>query len=251
MDYSRYYLRFHDDTPQHRLNRIAHYRRILTPHLPEKKDAQFLDVGCGMGFAMHALLDMGYTEVTGVDCDETQFMFCKNGGLNVTLSKDTVGFLETRTSTYECVLCLDVIEHIPVGAQLSFVAAVLSSLQPGGKLICTVPNANSAVAARWRYNDWTHTSSFTEHSLDFLLFNAGFRKIQIVGYELAALPRTTWLPVAGARRWWVLRFFRLLRRLEMIAELGRAQGRTIPLSLNLFGVATRPSSDAGAKSPPL
>jgi hypothetical protein len=40
-----------------------------------------------------------------------------------------------------------------------------------------VPNANSIVSSRWRYNDYTHFTSFTEHSLYFVLKNAGLDEI--------------------------------------------------------------------------
>ena len=40
-----------------------------------------------------------------------------------------------------------------------------------------MPNANSIVSSRWRYNDYTQFTSFTEHSLYFVLKNAGLDEI--------------------------------------------------------------------------
>jgi hypothetical protein len=105
--------------------------------------------------------------------------------------------------------------------------------------VLTVPNANASLGMRWRYNDWTHTASFTEHSLDFVLFNAGFRKINVSPAEFVRRPKWYFLPIGGARHWWAFCFFRLFRRLEMMAELGPEQGRQVPLSLNLLAVADR------------
>ena len=101
--------------------------------------------------------------------------------------------------------------------------------------MCTVPNANSALASRWRYVCWTHCTSFTEHSLDFLLYNSGFREIEIDGLELMAPPRS----IQGYLRLILKKAFRGIRRLEMATELGRREARDIPLALNLRGVAVK------------
>ncbi|MBI5383521.1 MAG: class I SAM-dependent methyltransferase [Verrucomicrobia bacterium] len=238
IDYTRYYLKWHADTEEHRAATRAFYTRILKPHLPPDRKARMLDVGCGMGFALLALRELGYPSVSGVDCDEGQVAAAQAQGLDVQLVNDTAAHLRARAGQYDTILALDVIEHVPVEAQLDFVAALGEALAMGGRLICTVPNANSAVAARWRYNDWTHHSSFTEHSLDFLLFNGGFNAIETAAVEFVERPPRAWWPRGGVRHWWAFRFFRSWRRLELMAELGPEQGRSVPMSLNLLAVAS-------------
>lgn len=239
-DYTRYYRTWHPDTPEHRLAMIAFNRRILAPHLPADLGAPMVDVGCGGGFAMLALRELGYRTVTGIDADEGQVATCRSRGLAVEMATDTAGWLRSRAGAFQVILLLDVLEHVPVAEQLDFVSALAGALEAGGRLICSVPNANAALAGRWRYNDWTHQSSFTEHSLDFLLFNGGFGEITVSALEFMQRPRNAWWPLAsGARHWWAFRFFRLWRRLEMMAELGPQQGRGVPLSLNLLGVARK------------
>jgi len=122
---------------------------------------------------------------------------------------------------------------------LDLLRSIHQSLKPGGRLILTVPNANSSLSARWRYIDWTHETSFTEHSLDFILSNAGFGQIDIRGSEFNRRPPLPFLPISGSRHWWAFCFFRLFRRLEMMAELGPDQGRKVPLSLNLLAIADK------------
>ena len=219
---------------------VAYYQRVLKDHLPGTREAKVLDVGCGMGFAMLALRETGFTSVQGVETDEGQATSCKDKGLDVVLTQDTGAFLKTKPSFYQLILALDLIEHIPVREQLEFVSAMSAALVPGGKLICTVPNANSILAARYRYICWTHQCSFTEHSLDFLLYNAGFCEIKVMEVESIQRPAHCWWPRGGVRHWWAFRFFRLWRRLEMMAELGPQQGRAVPLSLNLLAIAHKP-----------
>jgi SAM-dependent methyltransferase len=239
IDYTRHYRKWHTDSPEHRANQGAYYRRVLAGHLPEDRSARILDVGCGMGFTMLALKDLGFKSMSGVDCDEGQVASSQAKGLEVSLTDDTTGFLNLKRLHFELILAFDVIEHVPREQQLEFVQAIFGALVPGGKLLCTVPNANSAIGGRWRYIDWTHHCSFTEHSLDFLLSNAGFSNIQVSEVEFIERPNLFWLPISGARHWWAFRFFRLWRRLQMMAELGPEQGRVVPLSLNLLASARK------------
>jgi SAM-dependent methyltransferase len=238
-DYSRIYLKFHSDTPEHIQRMMDYYTSIWARFLPSDRKAKTLDIGCGMGFALMALRRLGFDDVVGVESDQSQATSCRAKGLKVDLTSNTLTYLQERAGQFDVILALDLIEHIPVGEQLPFVHAVFNALAPRGVLICTVPNANSTLASRYRYICWTHTSAFTEHSLDFLLFNAGFEDIQVSGYDAFKRPRYPWLPIGGTRHWWAFRFFRLVRRLQMMAELGPEQGRAVPLSLNLLGVARK------------
>ena len=241
IDYSHYYRRWHPETPEHQAEMSAFYRRVLGPHLPTDKSAAVLDVGCGGGYALAALREMGFTRLTGVESDAGQVVSCVKKGLSVEHAADTIAFLRDRAGQFQLLLCLDVIEHVPHDDQLRFVTALVAALAPGGRLICTVPNANSTLAGRWRYIDLTHECSFTEHSLDLLLHSAGFTDIHVGEVEFLTRPANWWLPFAsGARHWWAFRFFRTWRRLEVMAELGPQHGRTVPLSLNLLGIARKP-----------
>ena len=242
LDYAHYYRRWHPETPEHQAEMSAFYRRLLGPHLPGDKAAAILDVGCGGGYALTALKELGFTRSRGVESDAGQAESCTKKGLSVELAGDTIAFLEQRAGQFQLLLCLDVIEHVPHDVQLPFTAALAGALAPGGTLVCTVPNASAALASHWRHNDWTHHASFTACSLDFLLHHAGFTDIRVGETEFHTRPANWWLPLAsGARHCWAFRFFRTWRRLEVMAELGPQQGRTVPLSLNLLGVARKPA----------
>jgi SAM-dependent methyltransferase len=243
IDYTRHYRKWHDTSEEHATGMAAHIGRLIWPHLSPETMGPALDVGCGMGFAMRALRCVGYSDIEGIDRDAGQVAGARSLGLVATEVRDTLAWLRARRKHYAVVLCLDVIEHVPVEDQLPFVHAMQEALREGGRLICTVPNANSALAARWRYIDWTHTSSFTEPSLDLLLYSAGFRDIRIVPGEVERRLPMPWLP----RKAWAVhlawRACRAFRRLELMAELGAAQARHIPLSLNLLAVASRQPMD--------
>lgn len=238
VDYTRYYRHWHDDSVAHRADMSRYLGTLLGPFLPSSKEGKVLDVGCGMGFAMTALHDLGFRSVSGIDIDPGQVAAAQKQGLDVEKVSDSIEFLNHHPGGYDLILCMDVIEHVPVAVQMAFATALRTALAEGGSLICSAPNANSSLAARWRYGDWTHTSSFTEHSLDFLLFNAGFSEIRIVPGEIArSFPKTLSFPAIASYIAW--RFFRTMRRIELMAELGTKIGRAIPLSINLLGIASR------------
>jgi len=217
----------------------SHHQRILKPHLPLNPDSAVLDVGCGMGFALESLRQLGYRHLEGFDTDNNQVALAQKGGLPVVWAENPLSFLAERAGSKDLILCLDVLEHVPKTGQLGFASAIRQALKPGGRLILTVPNASAALASRWRYIDWTHETSFTEHSIDFLLFNSGFSKISVFASEFGVRPKWIFLPRKSTLLWALFQFYRLWRRGEMIAELGPEQGRAIPLSLKLLVVADR------------
>jgi cyclopropane fatty-acyl-phospholipid synthase-like methyltransferase len=241
VDYTYHYRKFNRGGEEQEKQVAIFYRRMLKDHLPENKSARILDLGCGAGLLLRALKEFGYANLRGVERDAGQAEAARARGFEVDVTNDTPAWLNERRGSFDFVISTDVLEHVPVAEQIPFVAAIQASLAEGGVFLCTVPNANSALASRWRYIDWTHTCSFTEISLDFLLHHGGLETQSIGEVEFMEMPRFWWAPRRGwfyfaackAVRWW--------RRVEMMSELGPAPGRAIPLSLNLLAVARKVS----------
>lgn len=253
LEYSRYYSIYHNDSQSHQRWQIEFNRRILGMHLSELRGTPALDIGCGMGFTMLFLQQEGYHPVQGIDIDAGQVAASLRKGLDVVQVDDASAFIDQQGQRYGMIVAMDVLEHMTPNEQLVVLRSAYRALLPGGRFICSVPNANSTIAARQRYNDFTHHTSFTEHSLDFLLFNGGFRQIEIDSYEFFlpahkknigpadfARPRhfLSYL-IRDYLRWSLFGLVRGWRRIEMMGELGFETGRAIPLSLNLLGIATK------------
>lgn len=231
-DYERVYGKWHSYEPAHVAVMRAHFERLAGDALPADRGARVLDVGCAMGFALLWLRDLGFA-AEGVDRDEGLVRQCRARQLEASCTADTAAWLAERPGRYALVLAFDVIEHLPPEGQLALCRAIRAALAPGGRLVCTVPNANSALAARWRYQCWTHRASFTETSLDYLLFQAGFRDITVGGAEHVDPARSP----QGRLRELLRAAFRAAHRLELAAELGWRAARGIPLTPNLRAVA--------------
>src|SRR5215472_12832898 len=112
LDYSYHYRKWHSDTPEHVSSMVSFYERILSAYLPQDKAASILDVGCGMGFALLALKQLGFREIAGIDTDPGQVASCKAKGLAVTQCADSVEFLKSNPGRYGMILALDLLEHI-------------------------------------------------------------------------------------------------------------------------------------------
>lgn len=207
-DYSIYYKRFHDESETHAERIAAWLYEYLLPDLPTDRSASILDIGCGFGFALRALRNAGYRNVSGLETSAQQADVAARAGFNVTVVDDTEKFLSENPRDYDLILLLDVLEHVPVANQISLLSAICKSLRPGSRLILTVPNANSPLASRWRYNDFTHASCFTEHSINFVLLNAGFGNVVLDNTKtLGKFPSRWWAKdCRGAVRKWLVRY---------------------------------------------
>jgi len=141
-DYTQHYLKWHKNTEAHRQEMAIFYNLLIGPYVPKDLNAAILDVGCGMGFALHFLRLQGYKNITGIDADPGQVRFANENLLPVTHVADSVTFLKATPNKIDCVLCLDVLEHVPKKFHLDLLRSIHQSLKPGGRLILTVPNAN-------------------------------------------------------------------------------------------------------------
>jgi 2-polyprenyl-3-methyl-5-hydroxy-6-metoxy-1,4-benzoquinol methylase len=166
---------------------------IIKPHLNLQHNASILDIGCGFGFSLMALKNLGYTNLTGIEISKEQSDIAKKNGFNVILTSDTIKWLTESSSSFDFIILFDVLEHLPVENQIDFLRGIFNALKPNGKLLLTVPNANAVLNGRWRYNDYTHYSSFTEHSLYFVLKNAQFENIWIDSTKgIGKFPKRVW-----------------------------------------------------------
>ena len=245
LDYSLYYRVWHDESDHHVRRMVAYHRRILGPWINGLSPGEALDIGCGMGFAILALRELGFTEARGIDTDRQQIAACKRLGITAELVEDSIDYLASFESRFQLVTLLDVLEHVPVCHQIELLRAIHRSLAPGGCIVIQVPNASSPLASRWRYNDFTHYSSFTEHSLRFVLLNAGFGDVKIESAGSVSRPRPSLrLWRRSARRSWQLLFwrwviFKFWRKVLEVELEGIEDVKSMPVGLNITGMATK------------
>lgn len=238
-DYSIYYRNWHDGTAEDHKRHSEQKAEFLKSHLEIPLDSRILDIGCGFGFALGGLQILGFKNIGGVDQSPQQAEVCRRAGFQVDVTDDTIAWLNARPSSFDGILLFDVLEHVPTAIQIDFLRSIFGALRPGGKLVLTVPNANSILASRWRYNDYTHCSSFTEHSLSFVLKNAGFQELWLDNAKgIGPFPK--WA-LSKRRHWnlirkWLIRWAWLQ---VFKAEQAYEPIDNICFELNLTAVATK------------
>ena len=162
---------------------IDHHGR----YFPADKNAAILEIGPGFGALLEQLQTRcGYRNVTGVDVSPEVVNTCNRiSPGSTTLADNTAEFLSERPGTFDLVLMMHVLEHVPRENMAPLLNAVKTSLKDGGKLIVEVPNIAHPVMGPYnRYHDFTHTVGFTDQSLAFVLRNAGFRDVEIYGCRM-------------------------------------------------------------------
>lgn len=238
LDYSIHYQRWHDGSDADYSNSADFYGRVLAPVLSILPTcSRILDVGCGTGLLVNALLRRGYSSVEGVDISSQQIQAARARGLPCKLvSSDWLeDHSQVANGEYDTVFLLDVLEHVPVAGQVQLLRSVWRLLSDDGIAVLTVPNSSSSFSSRMRYIDWTHTSAFTEASLEFVASNAGFSSAKFYSCEYVSRPPFPFLPRGASIRWALWLAVRACRRLSAYAEFG-GEGWSIPLGPNLLAV---------------
>lgn len=238
-DYSAHYKRFHNESEEHAAEMARWLCTYLSDDLPDDRSLPALDVGCGFGFGLRALKMVGFHDIRGIEISQQQGEIARRSGCEVSVVADAVEYLNEHPAQFGVILLLDVLEHVPVNAQINLLNAIRGALLQGGRLIMTVPNANSPLAARWRYIDFTHHASFTEHSLHYALGSAGFEEIRLDNAKgIGAFPARLWKKSEWkALRKWLVRsaWYQLFK-----AELHESEDvDQICFELNLKAVAVK------------
>jgi SAM-dependent methyltransferase len=242
LDYSIHYARYHPDSIEHVEQMMDFFTKLLCPMLPAERKSRVIDIGCGYGFALLALKKLGFHEVYGVEVDPQQADRARKYGLEVGCVADTAQWLEKKAVQFSVSILLDVLEHVPAAEQLPLLRSIYERLAVDGRLIVKVPNANSVVASRWLYNDFTHHKSFTEYSLRFILENAGFKEIEFSAGKKTIRPSLRlWRKSVrcGWRTSWRFFLVRWCWRQVLKAELPHENLEAVSFDLDLIAVAYR------------
>lgn len=134
----------------------------------KSKNPKILDVGCGTGYLLKELGDLG--EAWGVDKSPASLSFCRKRGLKKLRRLD----IEKKSFPgikFDVVTALDVVEHIK--DDLTAMKNVAKSLKPGGVFIFAAP----AYPRLWSYWDEAagHYRRYDGSGLTKLFRKSGFK----------------------------------------------------------------------------
>jgi len=161
-----------DVAARHELRR-RYYAWYSRNWLPDYKTGEILDIGCGSGQFMYFLRKEGYERLTGLDLDKQQVEIARQLGFEVH-EQTALDYLVRSENGYDMIVMLDIIEHFTREELFPLLREVYRKLRTGGRLILSVPNAESPTGPGCVYGDITHETSFTAVSLAEMLFCHGF-----------------------------------------------------------------------------
>lgn len=153
----------------------------LTLNMLTNDIKSLIDVGCGNGVFIHKVQEHNpLIDITGVDRSNTALKYVKAAIVNSSLEN-----IPLETKAYDCVTCLQVIEHLPVNiyekgldelARLSSKYIIVSV--PNNEVLedsyTKCPNCKSI------FNREMHLRSFTKEKIEQLFQSRGFKCTKIV-----------------------------------------------------------------------
>lgn len=157
--------------------------QYLRFQLPENKNSDILDIGCGLGQMLSTLKENGYTSLTGIDISNEAINACRKKDLNVFQINNITDFVVTGRK-YDFIIMSHVLEHLNKNEVISTLSHIRSHLlSDTGKLLIMVPNAQSPTGTYWAYEDFTHNTLFTAGSMIYVLKSAGFDEITFIDQD--------------------------------------------------------------------
>lgn len=196
---------------------------------------RLLDIGCGTGSVTNQVIRDKGIEAYGVEPDGDRAARAESAGISVVRGEATRALL-AEIGPFDVIMLADVLEHVPAPAELLDIA--ISGLNPGGKIIASIPNVAhwsvrfSLFFGRFEYTDVgimdaTHLRWFTRRSVRSLFERCGMEVVSIGATAGAKIPEYNSLPWSliprRLRRAGVRRLSRLLPTLFALQHIVEAR----------------------------
>ncbi|MEV0732959.1 class I SAM-dependent methyltransferase [Polymorphospora sp. NPDC050346] len=131
--------------------------------------ASVLDLGCGCGIPVAKTLADGGHRVTGVDLSEVQITRARRLVPHATFLHADATRVAFPAGTFDAVVCLYALIHMPIDAQPHLLHRIATWLRPGGPFLATTgarqwtgteENWLGGTATMW----WSHPDAATYHT---------------------------------------------------------------------------------------
>ena len=165
------------DSPEMKKRISQETHRIRFFHR-RKKTGKILDIGCGMGYFLHACRLQGY-EVEGMDISSDSAAYLRSV-LKIEARTGTADFIDYEKDSFDIITMWHFLEHTP--DPRVYLEKAWQWLKPDGLLVLDVPNYDGT-DARKTWQDWKgwqlpyHLFHFTPVTIGRLLSSFHFRII--------------------------------------------------------------------------
>lgn len=160
--------------------KLAIYVPRVAQAVADTDSGPIVDLGCGRGEWLELLANESL-EAVGVDINHTMIRRCEEADLTA-VDATAIEFLrDQRASTLGAVTAFHLLEHVPFGDLVGILDESVRVLRPGGIAIFETPNPeNLSVSATGFYADPTHRNPLFPPTMQFLLEQRGFVRVEIV-----------------------------------------------------------------------
>ena len=131
-----------------------------------------VDLGCGEGTFLLALLESGRKDLLGVESNKELADLAESWGVPIA-RKDLLGYLREEKLEAGTYVYTDVIEHVPFEVNLE----VLSRLPAGSRIIIQTPNTESVLGHQYYFNVPSHVAAYSPHVIQKMLTRHGYRVV--------------------------------------------------------------------------
>jgi len=160
---------------------LARYK-FAVKMLQNKKRLTVVDLGCNDGLgALMLRQNCDCEKIIGIDFDREAIAWAEEN-----LADDVLQFIEDDflgknlcTGGADCILSLDVIEHIPLEKEQIYLGTICDNLRSGGFAIIGTPNVTMYPYAN-PWNKKAHINNYDQKRL-YELFSRRFRNVFIFG----------------------------------------------------------------------
>jgi 2-polyprenyl-3-methyl-5-hydroxy-6-metoxy-1,4-benzoquinol methylase len=195
IDYVGFERRFRGDPREVLEVTRGRYLELLRAHGP------VLDVGCGKGELVEALVQAGVPAV-GIDLDPAMVDEAQARGLDVRVA-DLNAFLESQAvGSFGSIISTQVVEHLQMPDLVRFLELSASRLRPGGVFVAETPNPTSLIVLGTHFLlDPTHVRPIHPALMVYLCECAGFRSVDLRYFEPARQYHLTMLDETETSPW--------------------------------------------------
>lgn len=188
--------------------------------VPETETLSLLDVGCNVGAWLSDVRNRRpNARLAGVELNAPALRVASRNRPEAVLSRAVAERLPFSDGTFDCVTCLEVLEHLPETNWTSAIQEMRRVLKPGGVLIVTVPHAglfawmdsnnvrhrlpglyrsivrrglrDSNYDALERHVEWH--KHFTKKELEKVVGNSGWKSVRFTYGGSFMMPLADWL----------------------------------------------------------
>lgn len=134
------------------------YLHFIIDQIKLNPTSSILDVGCGDGRFLHeAQKQLNNTNLYGIDYSQKAIDLAKAINPHIQFIAGDIKDNKILNKKFELITLIETLEHIPPEESASFLKGIKQFLEPGGRLLLTVPSTNVPVTPKHfrHFNDDT------------------------------------------------------------------------------------------------